>query len=80
MNPAREMAEKIAAEPCKCVSCSSCGGTGSVWFTFDGKYLGNHRSDDLDELERCEECHAGIVELCARCETLAELEQETNDE
>ena len=35
---------------CECISCSECGGTGNVWFSFPGpdggKYLGNHRSDD----------------------------------
>jgi len=45
-----------------------CDGTGNVWFTFDGQYLGNHRSDDLDELERCEDCDGtGISEECDRC-------------
>ena len=53
---------------CKCVLCDSCNGTGNVWFTFDGKYLGNKRSDDLDELERCEDCEgSGITEMCDEC-------------
>lgn len=48
---------------CTCVPCGSCNGTGNVWFTFDGKYLGNHRSDDLDNLERCDDCEgSGIAE------------------
>src|SRR5579872_2401108 len=48
------------AMACECVSCSACGGTGTVWFSFPGpdrggKYLGNHRCDDLDELDTCME-------------------------
>ena len=53
---------------CKCVPCGSCGGIGNVWFTFDGKYLGNRRSDDMDELEWCEDCDgSGIAEECDYC-------------
>jgi RecJ-like exonuclease len=53
---------------CRCVSCSSCEGTGNVWLDFRGKYLGNHRSDDMDELVRCEDCEgSGISEECDEC-------------
>jgi len=55
-------------DKCTCVPCGSCGGTGTVWFTFDGKYLGDRRSDDLDKLERCEDCEgSGIAEECDYC-------------
>lgn len=53
---------------CTCASCGSCGGTGNVWFTFDGKYLGNHRCDDLDELQRCDDCEgSGLSDVCELC-------------
>jgi hypothetical protein len=58
---------------CECVSCSECGGTGTVWFAFPGpdrggKYLGNHRCDDLDEIEYCMSCGgSGSVETCYEC-------------
>ena len=53
---------------CTCVNCASCRGTGNVWFTFDGQYLGNCRSDDLDKLERCENCSgSGVAEECDYC-------------
>ncbi len=58
---------------CTCEICAECEGTGNVWFAFPGpdrggKYLGNHRSDDLDELETCEWCHgSGIAEMCDEC-------------
>lgn len=53
---------------CKCVPCSECNGSGSVWFSFSGKYLGNHRSDDLDELVTCEVCSgSGLDEMCDEC-------------
>lgn len=41
-----EEAQRIAAEPCTCVPCSVCGGTGTVWVAVGGKFLGNHRADD----------------------------------
>ncbi len=28
---------------CTCVPCGECDGTGSVWWSFSGKYLGNSR-------------------------------------
>jgi hypothetical protein len=58
----------MSEKRCTCISCGSCGGTGNVWFTFDGKYLGKHRTDDLDELERCDDCEgSGISEECDYC-------------
>lgn len=63
---------------CICIPCSECGGGGYVWFSFTGEYLGNHRCDDLDELEQCEECHGrGIDEVCNECR---EREEECEDE
>ena len=54
---------------CTCVSCSCCGGSGSYWVDMiSGKFIGIHRSDDLDEMEICEECGgSGIVETCDEC-------------
>lgn len=57
-------------DECTCVRCSECGGTGDVWYTSAGEYLGNCRSDDLDELDfgGCPECDGlGIVEQCYNC-------------
>lgn len=60
---------------CRCVYCAECNGTGSIWLDMLGHYLGNHRSDDMDELERCEECDgSGIVEECEACQALEETE------
>ena len=59
---------------CECVSCPDCGGTGTVWFSFPGpdmggEYLGNHRCDDLDELDTCPRCGGrGITECCYECQ------------
>lgn len=71
--------------PCSCVSCSDCGGSGNVWFSFPGpdrggRYLGNHRSDDLDEMEACANCQAdGIVETCDRCQLIQEFEMDQDE-
>ena len=53
---------------CMCVPCSECDGSGSVWFTFYGKYLGRSRCDDMDELQTCDECGgSGLVDMCDEC-------------
>lgn len=65
---------------CKCVSCSACGGSGNVWYSFPGpdkggKYLGNQRCDDLDEMDTCSECGGrGVVETCYECQSAGEDE------
>lgn len=67
--------DKVAAEPCRCVTCGDCGGSGNVWFSFGGEYLGNRRCDDLDSMEPCEDCGgSGIVETCDRCQLLMEMD------
>jgi len=68
---------KVAAEPCACRRCYECGGSGNTWVDFKGRYLGNHRSDDLDEMEMCEQCGGrGIVEVCDRCQLLEEMDHD----
>lgn len=72
-----EQMKTVAAEPCRCVPCGDCGGTGNVWFDFRGRYLGNHRSDDLDDLEPCDSCGgSGITETCDRCQLLNDMDHE----
>lgn len=66
---------------CKCVTCGECGGSGTVWISFSGKYLGNHRCDDLDEMERCEECEgSGLTELCDECRDELERQRQEDEE
>lgn len=53
---------------CKCVSCGDCNGTGTIWVSMSGEYLGNNRCDDFDELESCDECGgSGVIEYCDEC-------------
>jgi hypothetical protein len=53
---------------CECITCPECGGSGDVWRSFSGEYLGNHRCDDLDELETCELCGGeGVTYFCHYC-------------
>ena len=62
---------------CQCVPCSECGGTGVVFRSFTGNYLGNHRCDDLDEMETCDECGGdGLSEMCEECQLKAEEAEE----
>ncbi len=62
---------------CECIVCSECNGTGTVWTSFTGEYLGNHRCDDMDNLESCDECNgSGIAEECDQCAELRREEEE----
>jgi len=65
-------------DECTCQKCPECGGTGNIWISFSGKYLGRYRGDDLDELDICPECEgSGIISMCENCmdELLAEQEK-----
>lgn len=64
------MNEQLPSEErCRCVSCAECDGTGNVWFSFSGQYLGNNRCDDLDDLRTCDECNgSGLSEMCDLCQ------------
>lgn len=69
--------ESMAAQPCECVSCADCGGSGIVWFSFDGEYLGRRHCDDLDRMEPCDTCYGrGTVETCTRCIELEIMDEE----
>ena len=70
--------DDVTEEPkCTCVSCAECNGTGDVWISFSGEYMGRYRCDDLDELEMCADCGgSGITEMCDYCRD--EREEEEN--
>ena len=58
--------DRVNAEPCECVSCSFCGGSGRDRC---GDYMGSS--------EPCEECGgSGITEACDRCRYLEDLDRE----
>lgn len=60
---------------CKCERCGECNGSGTIWFDFQGNYLGHHRCDDLDEPDNCPECSgSGIIDQCDHCNALEEDE------
>lgn len=62
---------------CTCKSCPECHGTGNVFWSFGGRYLGNHRCDDLDRVEKCTECDGGgIIEVCDFCRRMEEEEMD----
>jgi hypothetical protein len=65
---------------CKCTSCFDCNGSGTVWRSWAGEYLGNSRCDDLDELLSCDSCGgSGIDYYCEECQQ-AELDAEQEEE
>ena len=54
--------------PCECIPCPQCNGTGTIWISFSGEYLGSHRCDDLDEMDGCEACGgSGVDSFCDEC-------------
>lgn len=60
----------LESEPCECVCCPICKGTGTVYYLL-GEYCGpHHPCDDLAEPESCEECSNGVAETCDRCNQL----------
>ncbi len=68
--------KELEEQPCTCIRCPHCNGSGNVWWLL-GKYYGaNHPCDDLAELEWCEVCSNGILETCDRCAQLEHYEFE----
>ena len=60
---------------CSCIQCDECEGTGSIYVSFTGEYLGKNRCDDMDEMETCDECDgSGLEELCYECREKEEEE------
>lgn len=57
---------KVQAEPCRCVRCVMCSGTGTI--DYDTR-LGTNT-------ESCEDCDNGIAEACGRCQLLADMDME----
>lgn len=64
MNASMTARQRVAAEACSCIRCSLCRGNG---YTMDG----------AEQTEYCEECGgSGIVQACARCELLTDMDRE----
>lgn len=71
--------DEILKRPCKCVSCPDCNGKGNIPVDmFSGRPL-DYICDDFFELEPCDQCHGGIIELCERCGEAQELEEQINE-
>lgn len=61
---------------CACVVCAECNGSGNVWYSFDGEYLGKYRCDDLGQIDDCPWCDgSGIEYVCDEC-AMDEMEAE----
>lgn len=58
--------EAVAAEPCECVCCVMCSGTGRIQVDHWSGY----------DTEPCEDCDDGIVEVCRRCQYLADWDEQ----
>jgi DnaJ-class molecular chaperone len=59
----------LNAQPCQCVSCGTCRGSGHVWLPTRDVW-------PEDEISRCDDCDgSGITEQCDRCTALYELDR-----
>lgn len=67
--------KNLEAEPCRCVRCEACGGSGTVYYDIGGRYIGRSRIDDLCEPESCDMCSGGIVDECDRCVALNDYDE-----
>jgi hypothetical protein len=70
--------ERLNKQPCECVVCADCGGSGNVRVDMRGHPI--PFGDDLADLEPCEECRSGIVETCERCLEIEELDEQIEEE
>ena len=55
--------KQLESEPCTCVRCSFCCGTGTVYVDMSGAEC-PYMFEDTDSPEPCEECRNGVVEIC----------------
>ncbi len=64
---ASEAIEKVQKEPCHCVRCGECRGSGNIEVR-----IPSYSSEDL---ETCDGCGgSGIVQTCDRCQLLRDMD------
>lgn len=69
------------SKKCTCIQCSACRGSGQIWFSCTGDYLGDNRCDDMDELEPCDFCNgSGVDDWCDYCYEQEEIYQQEQEE
>lgn len=60
--------EELNKEPCACIRCSACGGSGRICI---------HDQFAFEEHDPCEECEgSGIFDTCDRCQLMDEHDHE----
>ena len=64
--------QELEKQPCLCVSCDDCRGSGVLRVGFDGLPA----VDDLSELINCPSCSNGLAEVCDRCQELDDYDEE----
>jgi len=65
----KEQRKKVEQEPCSCVRCDMCNGTGRI---------ADRQSWSGLDYEPCEDCSNGIVETCDRCQLLEDMDSDDN--
>jgi DnaJ-class molecular chaperone len=66
----RELIDSVQQEPCRCVYCGVCGGSGQI------KVEDRSQPEGWD-LDTCYACDgSGLEDVCERCLFLEEIDQE----
>jgi hypothetical protein len=65
--------ERLNKQPCECVVCSLCRGTGNY------PIYDRTQPEEFD-LEECDQCRNGIRETCERCLEIEELDEQVEEE
>lgn len=60
--------DALAKQPCKCINCASCRGSGMTSYR-----TGSYPEWDLDSCLSCD--GRGLIEECDRCRELEELDE-----
>lgn len=74
MSEKPDWVKKLESEPCECVSCGDCGGSGTMWLDMAGHVV-TCMVDDTDSPESCDMCSNGTVEECERCAALNDYDR-----
>lgn len=68
----REQIKQVEAEPCKCIQCGTCNGSGTIRIDCPG-----WPEWDLETCDEC--CGRGIIETCDRCQLLNDMDYQLEE-
>ena len=60
--------KELNAQPCDCITCGTCHGTGRMRDQYSEPWV--------DEYQSCYDCDGGVTDTCDRCRLLIEIEHD----